>query len=223
MGYKVLTNILADRIGNWVEKEEIIKESQAGFRRKRGARNHVFVLNFLINGRLKEKRGKLYVGFIDLKAAFDTVDRELLLEKLWNVGIKGRLYAMIKEIYKLTSAEVVENGKVSRKFNTNVGVRQGCAFGAILFDIFLDDIDDEWAIVAESASELQKMLKSLQTFTEKNKLKVNTKKTKVMVFKNGGKSSKGEKWTFEGEDIEVVNQFKYLGYTLMSKTAQDGM
>ncbi|CAD6236615.1 GSCOCG00012472001-RA-CDS [Cotesia congregata] len=148
---------------------------------------------------------------------------------------------MIKEIYKLTSAEVVVNGKVSRKFDTNVGVRQGCALSAILFDIFLDDIDEEWskkeeggtvfgktkvralkyaddiAIIVESAPELQKMLRSLQIFTERNKLKVNTKKTKVMVFRNGGKGSKDEKWTFKGENIEVVNQFKYLGYTFTSK------
>ncbi|CAD6208669.1 GSCOCG00012752001-RA-CDS, partial [Cotesia congregata] len=77
VGYKVLTVILADRIGRWVENNNILNESQAGFRRKRGTRDHIFVLNSLINGRLRRKRGKLYVGFIDFKAAFDTIDREL--------------------------------------------------------------------------------------------------------------------------------------------------
>lgn len=60
-GYKLLTNIMATRLNNWIEQNGKLKESQAGFRRGRGTRDHIFVLNTLINNRLKEKRGKLYV------------------------------------------------------------------------------------------------------------------------------------------------------------------
>lgn len=44
------------------------------------------MLNTIIKWKLKEKRGKLFVAFVDLKAAFDSVDRELLLEKIWEGG-----------------------------------------------------------------------------------------------------------------------------------------
>lgn len=51
VGYKILTNLLANRLNNWADKENKLKESQAGFRRKRGSRDLIFVLNTLINKR----------------------------------------------------------------------------------------------------------------------------------------------------------------------------
>jgi hypothetical protein len=42
-------------------------------------------------------------------------------------------------------------------------------------------------------------------------LKINTNKTKTVVFKKGGKLSKCENWKLGGEEIEVANEIKYLG------------
>lgn len=41
---------------------------------------------------------------------------------------------------------------------------------------------------------------------------MNTDKTKIMVFRKGGKLRKDEKWSSGGKSIEVVKKFKYLGY-----------
>lgn len=51
-------------------------------------------------------------------------------------------------------------------------------------------------------------------FLQGKKLKVNIPKTKVVVYKNGSMLSRHEKWTFDGENVEVVNAFTYLGLTL---------
>lgn len=45
---------------------------------------------------------------------------------------------------------------------------------------------------------------------------MNGKKTKIMVFRKIGKR-KGEKWWYRREEIEVVNEYKYLGYCFMIK------
>ncbi|XP_034935878.1 uncharacterized protein [Chelonus insularis] len=235
-GYKLLTCIMAERLNCWLDKERSLRESQAGFRKKRGTRDHIFVLNALINNRLKVKRGKLYVAFIDFRAAFDTVDRQIMLKKVWSIGVRGKFHKLIREIYRTTKAEVKVNGVVSAEFLCRVGVRQGCALSSALFDIFIDDIDEIWernkeggtvmgkakvralkyaddiAIVAESGEELTKMLKSLEKYVDKNRLEVNVRKTKIMVFKNGGRSKDNEKWYFKENTIEVVKEFKYLGY-----------
>lgn len=66
--------------------------------------------------------------------------------------------------------------------------------------------------VADSAEGLSGMLKDLAKYCERNKVEVNTRKTKIMVFRNGGKRMKKERWVFNGEELEVVDSYKYLGY-----------
>lgn len=58
VGYKLLTNIMAERLRRWLEKTGGLREYQAGLRNKRGTRDHCFVLNSLINNKLKKKGGK---------------------------------------------------------------------------------------------------------------------------------------------------------------------
>ncbi|CAG5109335.1 Similar to LINE-1 reverse transcriptase homolog (Nycticebus coucang) [Cotesia congregata] len=142
IGYKILTAMMAERIVQWTDREEKIKESQAGFRKGRGTRDHVFMLNMLINNQLKRKE-KLFMCFIDLRQAFDTVDRRMLLEKLWKLGIRGKMHKMIKVIYGNTTSEIIIEGTKTREFGINQGVRQGCALSAVLFNIFIDDMEDE--------------------------------------------------------------------------------
>ena len=47
-------------------------------------------------------------------------------------------------------------------------------------------------------------------------MEVNTSKTKVIVYKKGGGLRKEEKWKYKGEDLEVVKEYKYLGYWFSS-------
>lgn len=75
-GYKLLAIIMERRLRHWLEKKGKIGESQAGFREKRGTRDHVFTLNSIIGNKMKEKGEKLYAGFIDFKTAFDSIDRK---------------------------------------------------------------------------------------------------------------------------------------------------
>lgn len=164
---------------------------------------------------------------------------------MWNIGAKGRMHAMLREIYKVTKAEIQVGGRVTQEFLADVGVRQGCPLSSILFDVFIDDVDDDWAkmeeggtvvgkvkirvlkfaddiaVVAENACELQKMLRTLEKYVTKNGLTVNTGKTKVMVFRNGGKRKKDEKFFFKGVELQVVNEFKYLGYWFSVKNTME--
>ena len=49
--------------------------------------DHIFLLQTIIEKIVKKNKGKLYVAFIDYKKAYDTVDREILFERLKQLGI----------------------------------------------------------------------------------------------------------------------------------------
>lgn len=61
------------------------------------------------------------------------------------------------------------------------------------------------------------MIGDLEKYSEGNRLEVNAGKTKVMVFKNGGRRKKEEKWYYKGRELEIINEYKYLGFWFSNK------
>ena len=91
-------------------------------------------------------------------------------------------------------------------------IRENCPSVEIqLINIFLLMYADDTVLIAETADGLQKMLDALLTYTKKWNLTVNIDKTKILVFKNGKKLTGHVNWTYDGKNIEVVDQFNYLG------------
>jgi len=69
--------VLANRLEKEIEEKGIIPEWQAGFRKKKGVIDNIYTLNYIV-GREIEKGRKVVVALVDLKAAFDSVDRRIL-------------------------------------------------------------------------------------------------------------------------------------------------
>ena len=84
----------------------------------------------------------MYIAFVDFKAA--KVNRKLMLRKIWEKGMKGKMHRMIRGIYRETNNEVISEEGISEGFKTENGVWQGCPISPTLFNLFLDDIDKEW-------------------------------------------------------------------------------
>lgn len=78
---------------------------------------------------------------------------------------------------------------------------------------FADDV----VLVSDSAEGLREMLKGLERYSDRNKMVVNKSKTKIMVARRGGRLKKDEKWQYKGEELQVVNSFKYLGFWFSAK------
>jgi hypothetical protein len=73
--------------------------------------------------------------------------------------------------------------------------------------LFADDV----VAGADSVGRLQRMIDVIATFCDKWGLVVNLSKTKVMVFRNGGPLRHNERWFLNGNILEVVSSYKYLG------------
>ena len=77
----------------------------------------------------------LYAAYIDLRAAFDSLDRNTLWNILETIGIPPKLVDIIKTLYSPSTHSVVRvNGTVSEAFSISSGVRQGCVLAANLFN-----------------------------------------------------------------------------------------
>ncbi|WAR00846.1 hypothetical protein MAR_025218, partial [Mya arenaria] len=139
-------------------------------------------------------------------------------------------------MYTKVRARVRSNNNIkSNEFDCPTGLKEGCLCSPILFVFFVNEFvkqienselkgiqlfpdwreilcllfADDLALMANTVVGLQRILNKLSDFTF-----INTKKTKVMVYKNGGTLSKTEKWYFNKERLEVVNGFPYVGVFL---------
>lgn len=88
--YQIYAVVLADRIAEVVEREGLILANLAGRTKKKGmgTMDNVYILNYLVNRQMGKKGGKLMALFIDLKAAFDFVDKRILVEIMKKRGIR---------------------------------------------------------------------------------------------------------------------------------------
>ena len=75
---------------------------------------------------------------------------------------------------------------------------------------------DDLVLISESKEGLQLQIDSLAKYCRKWKLKVNTKKTKCIIFNRGNKPLKSDFYV-DGNKIECVKTFTYLGFTISAK------
>ena len=245
---KLFTSILNNRLYTWLEENMKICEEQAGFRRQFSTIDHIYTLYSMVNNRLYgQKRGKLYVAFIDYKKAFDMVDRKVLWKIMKEEGISTKMINMIKAIYKTVTATVRYGNKYSEEITCPFGVKQGCLLSPGLFSILINRVArkvaekgrsgyqfitggkeifsllfaDDIVLISQTPSGLQNQLNNLKLASEELGLEVNLNKTKTLAFRRGGFLGKAEKWYYGREQIETVNSYKYLGYTFTTKLSTE--
>ena len=234
---KLFTRVINTRLNIWAEKYGVYVEAQYGFRTGRGTVDCVFILqnvisNFIQNGK------KLYALFVDYSKAFDYIVRENLWYKLINLGIKGEILDIIRSMYNCVKTRVFTNGEKSDTFCCNLGVRQGECLSPFLFSMYVNDLEEKLAgtgagvtfedmkilllfyaddvvIFSESAQGLQSGINSLHEYCNRWKLKLNTEKSKVMVFRKG-KSIIRDKWFFGDKELSIATKLPYLGVIFTS-------
>ena len=91
--------LLNNRVVERLDKDRLLHEGQAGFRLKTSCVDNVYTLNELVQGRLREGK-TTYAFFLDVRKAYDTVWRDGLWLKLWDMGVKGRMWRVIKKMYE---------------------------------------------------------------------------------------------------------------------------
>ena len=245
---KIFTSIINRRLYNWSENENKICDEQAGFRRHFSTIDQIYTLITIIRKCLfGPRKSKLYVVFVDYMKAFDSVNRNKLWSILKKIKTSQKMLNMLKGIYNQVNCCVRWKSEISEFFDCPLGVKQGCILSPLIFSLFVNEVAnvvssnckhgfqfrpglkeiclllfaDDICLFSTSPSGLQHQINNLENASKAIGLKVNLNKTKVMVFRKGGFLSKHEKWYYNGQLLEVVNSYKYLGFTLSTKLSLD--
>ena len=136
--------LLNKRLEGTIKSFKLIGESQIGFSREARTRDHIFVVNTLINKVVRFQSKKPFTAFIDFRKAFDKVDRKFLLLKLWSFGIDGPFLDTIKSMYENVQQRVRVNDSLIEPILSNVGLKQGCNLSPTLFKLFIEDLKLEF-------------------------------------------------------------------------------
>ena len=236
---KLFSIVLNNRLKNFIDKNNLIKEVQIAHKKGCRTTDHIFVLKTLIDQETKINKSKLYACFVDFHKAFDSINRDLLLYKLLHFGIGGNFYQVIKNMYyNITSCVKIGNNLTTDFFKCLTGVRQGDVLSPLLFNLFVNDLPDifedscfpphlndlsvnclmyadDLVILSKSKEGLQTSLAKLNDYCNKWSLSINRSKTKVMIF-NPSSSSRTEnspqtKFQLGNTIVETVDSYKYLG------------
>ena len=182
-----------------------------------------------VRGAWVEKKVALGV-FIDLKKAFDTVDHEILLEKLKFYGIRGEAIRLSKSYLSRRTQYVWYDGFESERGLIECGVPQGSVLGPLFFLIYVNDMvgacsDLELVLFADDTNafakasdptelfqKVNKGLAELSKWFRCNKFTLNLKKTEYIYFGGpAGLCIPDGGLTIGGQQIERVEGVRFLG------------
>lgn len=97
--FKIYCLLLNRRLSSYVEENGLLHECQNGFRKGRSCVDHIYSLTELIKLNQPTPDAQVYACFVDLKKAFLSVNRRLLLWKMNEIGVSGKMYSAIKATY----------------------------------------------------------------------------------------------------------------------------
>jgi len=138
---KIYERVVRKQMVTFLEDGNLLSTSQHGFRKGRSCLTQLLHhYDNLLQNLLEDKVSD--VIYLDFSKAFDKVDHEILLRKLHNIGIRGKLYDWISDFLTERTQSVQVDGESSILAIVISGVPQGTVLGPLLFIIHVNDMED---------------------------------------------------------------------------------
>ncbi len=231
---KVFEKIMYNYVLDFINTHNILYKFQFGFRKQHSTSHAIITLVERINTVLNA--GNIMVGvFLDLRRAFDTVDHDILVKKLYAYGIRGNILAWFKSYLYKRQQYVYMNKTKSSIQDIICGIPQGSVLGPLLFILYINDLSkasdhlfsilfaDDTSIFMEGDTleqiiySLNKELDKLSIWLAANKLTLNVLKSYYMIFHRARLKHKDCKVALNNTSLQHVKFTKFLGIIIDDK------
>ena len=228
---KLLERAVHSQLYSFLTKNKLLSPYQCGFRKC-----HSTQFTALSDSVRRAMDQGLLTGavFIDLQKAFDTVNHQILLNKLEQFGISNMELSWFKSYLQDRYQVVHIENELSEPCLLSPGVPQGSILGPLLFVLLMNDLpgvlttcstllyaDD--TVIFYSGKDLldiqltlERNLTQVNSWLKDNSLFLHKDKTQSMLFGTEPRLRSADSFTvnFNGENIERVSEYKYLGLVM---------
>ena len=198
---KIVERVLEKRIRALVHLDEM----QLGFMPGKGTTDALFLLR-RVQEEYREKEKKLYMCFVDMEKAFDSVPRKVMEWAMRKKGVPEILVKAVMGLYEGAKTRVRVGAELSEEFDVNVGVHQGSVLSPLVFTIVVDVITesvregwmngilyaDDLVLMSDSMEDLREKFQKWRAAFKSKGIKVNLRKTKLMVSGSEGEMIKSK-------------------------------
>ena len=241
---KTFERILHNQLSRYLEENNLLPYFQYGYRKSHNTSQAITDYVDYIKKASSNKLCTIAV-FMDLSKAFDTVDKTILQQKLYELGLTDLSTSLIDSY--MTDRKLCMNSD-SKYYKLKYGVPQGSILGPLLFIMYTSDMtaitkhnklivyaDDTTVLVSgrnmtETIQHCNDILDRFYNYFTLNKLSINPLKTKYMIYKPNYRSFKKQKLvqdttctkvTMDGETLKQVKLIKFLGIIINDKLTWD--
>ena len=237
---KLFERIVHNQLFHYLTINRLLYDHQYGFREKYSTESATLEFIDTILQDLDNSKIPITI-FLDLSKAFDTIDHNILLQKLGHYGISNNELKWFNSYITDRTQFVEIDNAISSSKHITTGVPQGSILGPLLFLIYINDLSfsskifkpimyaDDTNLVStvctfntnrESMAEnINRELNYVTDWLAVNKLSLNASKTKMMLFHHHNRKLKPSEIPhveINGQKIELVNEFKFLGLKIDS-------
>ena len=235
---KIFNAVLNCRLVTFMDANEISHDYQNGFKKEARTSDNVLILSTIID-KYKHLKSEVHTCYIDLKGAYNTVDREILLNMLIGLGAGSLFTNLIENMYGKLEYCVKIGGLRSHFFKTGRGVKQGDTISPMLFNLYIHKLvksllgctdspslenemipcllfADDIVLISLSEEDLKEKVRITKEFVEGLGMAISAVKSKVVVY-NQKRNHVHQPMIIDDLCLEEMDSYTYLGLDITSK------